>query len=81
MIQTVKVWDTGVIIRLTIAIIEIIEDEDFVKKERDRRLLQAIESITNTFQSVTEKIKDLGTVSPATPYKYRDKNPGQANYF
>ena len=70
MISGVKVWDVSVIIRLTIEIIEVIEQEDFLKMQRDKDLLQAIEDMTKTFEDVTIKIKDLHTSNPRPPHKH-----------
>lgn len=61
-IGQVRQWDAVTIIRLTINIIQIIEEEDIVKKHRDAALLDLIARITGTFEHVTDILKDFKPV-------------------
>jgi hypothetical protein len=79
-IHRVDQWDVWAMIRLTVRIIEIIEEEDSVKKQRDRQLLALISTVTETFAVVTGKLQDFEPKK--TPYKLKKfQNQGAIDFY
>lgn len=57
-IQYVR-WDAPAIVNTALRIIQVIQEEDIVKKQREDSLLKAMKQITTTFQEVTLSIVNL----------------------